>query len=113
MHHGGGILKLEGIDNPEQARTLSGQQLLVPRERASLPGLDEWYIADLTGLSVLDSTGAVLGEVVSVIETCDDLLEVRRPDGRQFMLPFRKEFVGEPNLEEGKIVLFEEWLADL
>lgn len=113
MHHGGGILKLVGIDNPEMAKSLAGQVLLVPREFAAPLSSDEWYIKDLVGLSLIDADGNDIGEVLSVIETADDLLEIRRSDGSRFMLPFRKQFVGEPDLTSRTIVLLAPWLAEL
>lgn len=112
MHHGGGVMKLQGIDSPEEAKTLSRFEILVPRELAAPLQDDEWYLKDLEGLSVLNPEGDRIGRVAGVIESSDDLLEVERDDGSSFLVPFRKEFVAEPDIADRSIVLNADWLAD-
>ena len=112
MHHGGGIIKLSGVDSPEAGKALSGMELWVDREDAAGLESGEWYLSDLVGLVVTSQSGEELGTVIGVIESSDDLLEVRKADGRTFLVPFRAEFVGEPDLEEGIIILTATWLDD-
>lgn len=112
LQQGGGLMKLAGIDTPEVGKTLAGSEILVPRDHAAQLNDDEWYLGDLIGLSLTDEQGSVLGEIIGFVEAADDLLEIRKPDGSRFLVPFRSQFVGEPDLENGRIVLTAEWMLD-
>ena len=112
IHQGAGQFKFFGVDSPESAKTLSGAEIMVSREGAAVLGEDEWYIADLIGLRILDVDGNHLGKVISIISTSDDLLEVETPAGEKFLVPFRKEFVGEPDIKGGTLVLTALWIME-
>jgi len=100
------IAQLSGIATKEQADALRGTRLCVPRER--LPALpeDEFYHADLIGLSVHDSGGAPLGRVRAVLNHgAADLLEIEVPgESRTVLLPFTREAVPTVDLGAGRIV---------
>jgi 16S rRNA processing protein RimM len=112
MHNGGGMMKLAGVDSPEVGKSLAGSEILVTQDHAAPLREGEWYLKDLIGLSLVGPDGKSFGQIVGVIEAADDLLEIERPDHRRFMVPFRTEFVGEPNLQDGVLVLNASWLAD-
>ncbi|MCG8451586.1 MAG: ribosome maturation factor RimM [Spirochaetales bacterium] len=112
LHHGGGLLKFAGIESPEAAKTLSGCEILVSKEQGAPLQDDEWYLSDLVGLQMIASDGQIFGTVVGVVESADDLLEVERSSGSRFLVPFRKEFVGEPDLENGTVELTAPQLAE-
>jgi 16S rRNA processing protein RimM len=111
-----------GYDSPEAARVLTGLDIMVPRSEAAPLGPNEWYVVDLVGLSIVHG-GEKLATVRSVLEGgADPWLEVvkidprppeargskgtakRNPEGVS-LVPFRKEFVGEVDLEAGTIEL--------
>jgi 16S rRNA processing protein RimM len=98
--------RLSGIATREQAEALRGTRLVVPRER--LPALpdDEFYHADLIGLSVHDSGGALLGHVQAVLNHgASDLLEIALPgEGGTALLPFTREAVPTVDLASGRLV---------
>ncbi|VDA99627.1 hypothetical protein S1OALGB6SA_698 [Olavius algarvensis spirochete endosymbiont] len=112
IKHRVGTIKLLGIDTPEDGKSLTGYEILVPRHQGARLKENQWYLCDLVGLRVLDTEGRALGEVISVTETSDDILEIRRPGGGNFMIPFRSNFVQEPNLENRTIVLTTDWLQN-
>ncbi|MGI3210824.1 ribosome maturation factor RimM [Roseovarius tibetensis] len=98
--------RLSGVATREQADSLRGTRLYVPRAR--LPGLpdDEFYHADLVGLEVVDTGGATLGRVRAVLNHgATDLLELHMP-GRSdtVLLPFTKTAVPTVDLAAGRIV---------
>lgn len=105
-------MKLAGIDSPEAGKTLSGSEILVPKEMAAPLNDNEWYLGDLIGLSLVDDNGNVLGEIVGLVEAADDLLEIKQTDGKQLLVPFRAQFVGEPDLEKRTLVLTAPWLME-
>jgi 16S rRNA processing protein RimM len=98
--------RLAGVTTKEQADTLRGTRLCVPRER--LPDLpeDEFYHTDLIGLSVHDSGGAPLGRVRAVLNHgASDLLEIEVPGAsRTVLLPFTREAVPTVDIAAGRIV---------
>jgi 16S rRNA processing protein RimM len=97
--------RLSGIETREAAEALRGQRLYVDRER--LPALpdDEFYHADLIGLEVRDTGGALLGRVAAVLNHgAGDLLEVRPPQGAAILLPFTRAAVPTVDLASGRIV---------
>lgn len=103
---GGFSARIDGITTKEQADALKGVQLLVPRDR--LPQLpdDEFYYADLIGLDVVDTGGALLGTVKDVHNHgATDLLEILIPGASNTaLLPFTKAAVPTIDLRAGRII---------
>ena len=98
--------RISGIVTKEDADALKGTNLFVLRGR--LPSLsdDEFYHADLVGLSVYDTGGALLGEVRSVQNHgASDLLEIDGPGLKTTaLLPFTRTAVPTVDLTAGKII---------
>lgn len=112
------LIKLEGINTPEEAKQYSNCEILIPRDKASKCGEGEFYTADLNGCALVKD-GHLYGTVISVITNSSaDLLEVESPDhtskgGKKiFLVPFRKEFVGKVDLGKKEIELLEEQVAE-
>ena len=103
---GGFAARLGGVTTKEQADALRGTALFA--ERAKLPSLpdDEFYHADLIGLEVRDTGGAVLGRVAAVHNHgAGDILEVRAPgQASPLLLPFTRAAVPTVDLGAGRIV---------
>ena len=69
------------------------------------PAAGEVYLHELTGFAVQDAAGPALGLVTRVVEAPTGLmLEVQGPK-REFLMPFRKEFVLELDREARKLVV--------
>lgn len=98
--------RLGGVRSKEEADALRGVQLYVARAR--LPGLpdDEYYHADLVGLAVHDTGGALLGQVKAVQNHgASDLLELSVPGTAETaLLPFTRAIVPTVDLASGRIV---------
>lgn len=110
-HSGELLVKFKGIDSPEDARFISGWDILVPRQQASKLGKGEVYIADLPGMKLVYENEEV-GEVVSTIEGAQALLlEVLALDGKKYLVPYMKGiFVSDVDLENGTIKLLKKEL---
>ncbi len=98
--------RLDGITSKEAADALRGIRLFA--DRAQLPALpdDEFYYADLVGLTVLDTGGTVLGRVHTVQNHgASDLLEIM-PEGSSatILLPFTNEVIPTVDLAAGRII---------
>ncbi len=98
--------RVDGITTKEQADALKGTALLA--DRSTLPTLpdDEYYYADLIGLTVLDTGGKVLGTVKSVDDHgAGDLLELIVPDQSEtVLLPFTHAAVPTVDLASRRII---------
>lgn len=105
-HAGELLVKFKGIDSPEDARFVSGWDVLVPREQASRLGEGEVYTADLPGMKLVYGDEEV-AEVVSTVEGAQALLlEVLAKDGRRYMVPYLKGvFVDNVDPENGTMKL--------
>lgn len=77
--HGNGIIvKLPHIDNPEQARLLTGKLIAIHRDQLPKLKKNEYYWSDLEGLTVINKDGQVLGKVIYLMETgSNDVLVVK------------------------------------
>lgn len=87
--HGKGlVVKLRECADREQARSLIGADVAVPRSELPAPAPGEYYWIDLVGLRVESVGGEALGEVESLFETgANDVLVVRGED-RERLIPF-------------------------
>ncbi len=102
---GGFAARLTGVSTREEAEALKGTRLHAPRARLPALGDDEFYHADLIGLTVLDTGGAVLGRVRAVSDHgAGDILEVATPGGGEMLLPFTRAVVPTVDLASGRIV---------
>ena len=90
MHKGRVILKFSGIDSIDGANRLRSLHVLIRREeRTELPA-PRYYVSDLVGCRVVTEHEGhrELGIVTEVESTGGvDLLHIRRPDGREVLVP--------------------------
>jgi 16S rRNA processing protein RimM len=102
---GGIVARLKGVDDRNAAEALRGLKLYIPRDALPEPEEDEFYLADLIGLSVETADGQVLGKVKTVQDFgAGDLLEIQPKAGASWWLPFTKEAVPEVRLADGKVI---------
>jgi 16S rRNA processing protein RimM len=103
---GGVIARAREIETKEQADALRGLELFIPREALPPPEDDEYYLADLIGLSVETPQGERLGAIKAVQDFgAGDLLEITpAAGGATWYLPFTRDAVPEVRLAEGKVI---------
>lgn len=89
--HGGRVLiRFEGIDSPEQVKTIQGWSVEIPADQARELDDDEYFLHDLVGLSVVEEKS---GRTLGIVQDVDDatggvLLTVARPNRSTFEVPF-------------------------
>lgn len=95
------ILHLEGLDDRTAAEGYRGLELLVDSDL--LPSLpeDEYYWHDLVGLQVATDTGRRLGKVEKFFQTSGHDIMVVRGGGREYLIPFEKEFILKKDADAG------------
>jgi len=120
--HGDGIVALaEGIDDRSGAEALRGARIYVERSKFPPAGADEFYWADLVGLEVVNRDGAVLGEVVGLIDTGPhSVLRIAAPGGipdagaggsaEERLIPFVSAYVDSVDLAGRRVVV--DWGLD-
>lgn len=98
--------RVDGIVTKEDADALRNTSLYA--DRAMMPALpdDEYYYADLIGLTVLDAGGATLGTIKNVMDHgAGDLLEITVPgQAETVLLPFTQAAVPTVDLGQGRII---------
>ena len=102
--HGKGLVaQFEGFDDRDQARVLVGKTIAIRRDQLPPPSADEFYWADLEGLTVETTEGVLLGRVSHLVETgANDVLVVRGE--RERLLPFVwGQYVLEVDFELGRL----------
>jgi 16S rRNA processing protein RimM len=102
------VATLAGISDRGAAEQLTNVKLYVLRERLPAPDQpDEFYHADLIGLTAVDRAGEKLGTVVALHNFgAGDLIEVRPTDGHTTqLLPFDEATVPEVDLAAGRLVV--------
>lgn len=98
------ILKFKGIDNINDVEKYRQKSLYVNRANAVRLSKDEYFIADLIGLKVLDETGEEFGALKDVLETgANDVYVIERKEGGEVLLPAIKQCVLQVDVEAGFI----------
>ncbi len=98
------LVKFRGIDTPEDGKRYNGWEIWVDKAQASPLGPDEFYVSDMIGCRLLLGSD-VIGTVKGVTDSnADDLLEVGTKNG-SILIPFREEFIGAVDIENGTIIL--------
>ncbi len=98
--------RLSGVNTREAAEALKGIRLYVPRDRLPDPGDDEFYHADLIGLAVVDTGGADLGTVRTVLDHgAGAILEIACPGRPDLLLPFTRTAVPTVDITGGRLVV--------
>lgn len=110
QRHGKAIIaRIEGFDDRDQAASLVGTEIGVPRDELPEAGEDRFYWSDLEGLRVLHRDGTELGRVDYLLETgTHDVLVVKGEKER--LIPFvMEEVVLGVDLARGEIEVDWEW----
>jgi 16S rRNA processing protein RimM len=101
------------VPDRSAAEALRGARIFVARSQFPSPGPDEFYWADLIGLTVVDRTGQTVGSVVGLIDTGpQSVLRIQRPDaaGEELLIPFVSAYVDSVDVAARRIVV--DWGAD-
>ncbi|MDY2699478.1 MAG: ribosome maturation factor RimM [Lachnospiraceae bacterium] len=95
------ILKFKGFDSINEIEKYKGKSLFVTRENAVKLKKDEYFIADLIDMQVINEDGSFRGTLKDVIETgANDVYVVLCEDGREILIPAIKDCILSVNLDE-------------
>lgn len=101
------LLALEGIDDRNLADTIIGLEIFIDKSELELTRKqlndDEFYYSDLIGCTVIKDE-KVFGEIADLSRSSTDLLVIKGPGGREFLVPFVESMVDTSKIKE-KIVI--------
>jgi 16S rRNA processing protein RimM len=100
------IARFAGVNDRNAAEALKGVELSVARDLLPDPEPDEFYFADLIGLTAERRDGTPVGEVVAVHNYgAGDVIELRLAHGVTVLLPFTRETVPEIDPTSRRLVI--------
>ena len=100
------ILKLENFDNMNDVEKFRKCKIFVDREHAVSLDKDEYFVADLLGISVADENGNVLWALEDVIETgANDVYVVKNESGDEILIPAIKDCILDVNVNERVMIV--------
>lgn len=96
------LLKLKGIDTPEEVVKYRQRGIFVDRKNAVRLSKDEYFIADLIGIKVICDDGKELGVLKEVMPTgANDVYVVSMDEGKEVLIPAIKDCILDVDVEEG------------
>ena len=95
------------VTDRAEAEKLTNTRLFVDRDRLPPPEEeDEYYLADLIGLTAVDAAGTELGRVAIVHDYgAGPSLEVERSSGPPLIVPFTHAAVPDVDLARGRVTI--------
>ena len=100
------ILKFKGINNINDIEKYKRCPLLVDRENAVELEEDEYFIADMIGLTVFTDDGEEFGKLKDVLETgANDVYIIDSEKHGEVLVPAIKQCVLNVDIENGKMVI--------
>ncbi len=100
------ILKFKGYDNIDDIVKYRGKSLFVTRENAVKLQKDEYFIADLIGLKVVNEDGSFTGVLKDVMETgANDVYIVESADGKEVLIPAIKDCILQVDFQKEQVLV--------
>jgi len=100
------IACVAGVENRNQAESLRGLRLYLPRSALPQTAADEYYHADLIGLEAVLGDGTPVGRVCAIHDFgAGDTLELTRPGAPPIVVPFTRAVVPVVEPAAGRLVL--------
>lgn len=107
VHSGRLLLRFEGVPDRTAAEALRNTLLIAEVDPEEVPeDPEEFYDHQLIDLDVVTEDGTEIGRIAEISHLpYQDLLVVRREDGREVLIPFVEEIVPEIDLERQRAVV--------
>lgn len=99
------LLKFKGLDDRDSLEAMRDTLLSLPAEELKPPEGDEVYLHELAGFAVRGLNDEALGVVTGLYEMPGGLMLEVQGVKREFLLPYKKEFVRSVNREDRRLVV--------
>ena len=99
------VIKFAEVSDRNTSETLRGKKLYAAKDDYVLDD-DSYFVEDLIGCNVVSEDGTSLGVLSDVIQnTAQDVYEIKKPDGKNFLVPAVKEFIVDVDIEKKLITI--------
>ena len=107
LHAGNALVKLQGINNPDAARSLQGMTARIRGSDARPLEEGEFRLYQLIGLAVVDEAGSRIGTVTDLLETgANDVFVIDPGDGAaEILLPYHESVVLHIDPNAGQMIV--------
>lgn len=106
------LLKIKGIDQPEEAKKYADFEIWVNRDEAAPLAEGEYYLSDLIGCDLVFE-GKKVGAITGYLEGgSTELLEIRKTNGQSAVVPFMNMYLGDIDLSGKSIELKTLWILE-
>lgn len=103
----GAIARFAEIPDRNAAEAARSTELTVSRSALPLLGEGEYYYTDLIDLPVVTENGDAVGDVIAVENFgAGDVVEIKKPNGKAFMVP-----IGVCDIGEEKLIVVSEFVG--
>ena len=100
------VATFKGVTTRDEAERLNGIELYVAREKLPATDEDEYYHADLIGLSAKTTSGETLGKVIAIHNFgAGDIIEIAPTNGGTMLLPFSNAVVPTVDIAGGRVLI--------
>ena len=100
------LMKLKGINTPEEADLLRGSYLIINREDEDPLEEGTYYIVDLLGSEVYTDEDVLLGKLEDIYNTgSNDIYVVKNELGKQVLLPAISDVIKNIDIKNKKITV--------
>src|SRR5262249_33579034 len=100
------VATLKGVTSRNEAERLNGLELYVARDKLPATDEDEYYHADLIGLSAETTGGATLGKIIAIHNFgAGDIIEIAPGSGGTMLLPFSNAVVPTVDIARGRVLI--------
>ena len=124
LHKGGVVLHFAGVDSISAAEELAGMTVAIPRSQRASLDVDEIYIGDLIGCTLVDVAGTnesspeprIVGEIEDVDRSAGPvaILVVRGKSDDEILIPFAKDYLRCVDIDAKRVEMaLPEGLVDL
>jgi len=99
------LIKLKGIDTPEEAERLKGELIEIPEDELVPLDAGEYYWFQLIGLEVFTEEGEYLGVLEEIIDTSAHDVYVVRDKEKEILLPAIRQVIKEISLSAKRMIV--------
>ena len=99
------IMALAGVTTPEEAGTLRGGLIQVPRHPTATLPADVYFECDLIGMTVENERGDEVGVLETILEIPDNHVFVVRKGTEEVLIPAAKSFVTSVDLARRRMLV--------
>lgn len=105
VHKNAVLMKLEGVNDINEAMKLKNKVISIDREDVELEE-GAFFLADLYGLEVRDAdSGQVLGTIKDVLTPPANNVYVVKGEKQEYMIPAVPDFIVETKVDEGYVLV--------